>query len=443
MKQCTIKYLSNLSVYGLVAALAYLFIIGSLGAGTVHIRFDPSLQPRKIVNCHRDDLISPTGKLKTPLDHALDGKHPWHLETYPDIPQLNIIKLPLAAKLKKTLEFKRFQERKLVLENACSMARRLIFTKNSTFDELKKLQQATLTGQMNDDKSCTPVLPIKSAKNENFYSDKFKYSMCLPPKTGCTNWQRGLVALLKNGEKTPEDLTDYEVFYDLDRFNSTDMKKERATRGSAEGYLTLVNTRHPLARLLSAWHDKFRKGHPWMKYIEKMYGNILKKLEKRDMTLEKFTYSFEAFMELAAASNHDWMRDQHWRSIFHHCTPCANEFDFIVKQESAAEDQRFILKALEVDNITHIPGAYYTSLTSRNSITFYFKHVPRVVLKDIYRNYFLDFAMFNYTIDEFLEEAVDEKGQISEVDRKWARVQLNENFIAWATNFKEYTCQEN
>jgi len=39
-----------------------------------------------------------------------------------------------------------------------------------------------------------------------------------------------------------------------------------------------------------------------MKYIEKMYGNILKKLEKRDMTLEKFTYSFEAFMELGQAT---------------------------------------------------------------------------------------------------------------------------------------------
>jgi len=38
--------------------------------------------------------------------------------------------------------------------------------------------------------------------------------MCLPPKTGCTNWQRGMVALLKNGEKSPEELTDYEVFYD-------------------------------------------------------------------------------------------------------------------------------------------------------------------------------------------------------------------------------------
>ena len=58
--------------------------------------------------------------------------------------------------------------------------------------------------------------------------------------------------------------------------------------------------------------------------------------------MEKYSYSFEAFMELAAASNHDWMRDQHWRSIFHHCTPCANEFDFVVQQESANEDQRHV-----------------------------------------------------------------------------------------------------
>ena len=101
----------------------------------------------------------------------------------------------------------------------------------------------------------------------------------------------------------------------------------------------MVNTRHPLARLLSAWHDKFRKGHPWMKFIEQKYGEILRVLERRDMTLEKYAYSFESFMELSAASNHDWMRDQHWRSVFHHCSPCANEFDYIVKQESAEEDQ--------------------------------------------------------------------------------------------------------
>ena len=46
------------------------------------------------------------------------------------------------------------------------------------------------------------------------------------------------------------------------------------------------------------------------KFIESKYGEILRILERRDMTLEKYAYSFESFMELAAASNHDWMRDQ-------------------------------------------------------------------------------------------------------------------------------------
>ena len=64
---------------------------------------------------------------------------------------------------------------------------------------------------------------------------------------------------------------------------------------------------------------------------------------------------------------------------------------------------RFILHALNVQNLTHIPGAYYTSLTARNAITFYFQHVPRAVLREVYRNYFLDFVMFNYTISEFVE----------------------------------------
>ena len=64
--------------------------------------------------------------------------------------------------------------------------------------------------------------------------------MCLPPKTGCTNWQRGMVSLLKKGETSPEELSDYEVFYDLDRFNSTDMRKERASRGSTQGNLLVT-----------------------------------------------------------------------------------------------------------------------------------------------------------------------------------------------------------
>lgn len=275
----SLRSLVCICVYGILTATFYTFLIGSFGAGTLRIRFEPT-NPQKYVllNCNRDEIVNENGEIKTPLDHDLDGQHPWHLENYPDIPNLHVIKWNMShvSELRDTMEFKRFQERKRILERSCTMARQLIFSKKLSFKNLVNLQKQVIGKGKKDEKACTPILPIKLAKNEQFYNDEYKFSMCLPPKTGCTNWQRGMVALLKNGEKTPEELTDYEVFYDLDRFNSTDMKKERATRSSSSGYLTMVNSRHPMARLLSAWHDKFRKGHPWMKYIEKRYGPILR-----------------------------------------------------------------------------------------------------------------------------------------------------------------------
>ena len=44
------------------------------------------------------------------------------------------------------------------------------------------------------------------------------------------------------GEKTPEELTDGEIFYDLDRFPKVNMVAERALRSSKNGYLTMVFT---------------------------------------------------------------------------------------------------------------------------------------------------------------------------------------------------------
>ena len=35
------------------------------------------------------------------------------------------------------------------------------------------------------------------------------------------------------------------------------------------------------------------------------------------------------------------------------------------------------------------------------------------MIKEVYKNYYLDFVMFNYTIDEFLEAAVDDYGDVS------------------------------
>ena len=49
------------------------------------------------------------------------------------------------------------------------------------------------------------------------------------------------VSLVKLGAKTPEELTDGEIFYDLDRYPKIGMTADREKRGSHNGYLTMVN----------------------------------------------------------------------------------------------------------------------------------------------------------------------------------------------------------
>ena len=39
-------------------------------------------------------------------------------------------------------------------------------------------------------------------------------------------------------------------------------------------------------------------------------------------------------------------------------------------------------------------------------------------VKEVYKNYFLDFVMFNYTINEFLVTAVDDYGTVAHTKSK-------------------------
>ena len=126
----------------------------------------------------------------------------------------------------------------------------------------------------------------------------------------------GLSSLVKMGSPAPENIPDRDVWYGVDRFpkQADQVKAFRDKRTPAEGYLTMITVRHPLARLHSAWKDKFRKNHPWMRVIEKLFGAFLKQLEVHDMALEEYEYSFEAFLELVALTNYDFQRDRHWQT---------------------------------------------------------------------------------------------------------------------------------
>jgi len=373
------------------------------------------------------------------------GGVPSHLKTK-RVSDKGVIAYKLSDELKNTETFDRFQKRKLILDRACSVSRKVLSSKNMNHEQRVTLQHAINNVDQKLDvesRYCVPRLADKTQKQEHFFNDTFKFSVCLPTKTGCTNWQRGLVSLVKLGAKTPEELTDGEIFYDLDRYPKIGMTAEREKRASHNGYLTMINVRHPLSRLLSAWRDKFRKGHPWMRIIEPKFGKFLEKLERKDMSLEMFEYSFEAFLELAAASDSDFMRDQHWRSMTFHCGPCNNEYEFIVHQEHGSEEQEFILKAMEVEDQTHIPGKYTTALKSYDEMLENFRGISEFVIKELYRIYYSDFAFFGYELDEFLAVAKkDDPNDSFHKIRQWARVSLTKKFFPYREKFHEGECDE-
>ena len=58
------------------------------------------------------------------------------------------------------------------------------------------------------------------------------------------------------GEKSPEELTDGEIFYDLDRFPKIGMSAERDVRSSDHGYLTMVSGDNQVAFLVQSEHTK-------------------------------------------------------------------------------------------------------------------------------------------------------------------------------------------
>ena len=72
----------------------------------------------------------------------------------------------------------------------------------------------------------------------------------------------------------------------------------------------MITVRHPFARLHSAYKDKFRNKHPWMKYIRGKFGAYLDAMETEDMGNEDYEYSFRAFLELMALSEYDQERDR-------------------------------------------------------------------------------------------------------------------------------------
>ena len=93
---------------------------------------------------------------------------------------------------------------------------RAIMNRGLTFQQARELQKAIISGKsIPDAEPCTPVISREGSPDNHFFDDKSKFHVCLPTKTGSTNWLKMLWSLYKfDGMIAPEKV-DANMIYQI------------------------------------------------------------------------------------------------------------------------------------------------------------------------------------------------------------------------------------
>lgn len=219
-------------------------------------------------------------------------------------------------------------------------------------------------------------LDPKSIEKERFYtwqyhndddSNEFFWLMCLPPKHGVSNWQRAIIASIRNvtSEQIPQN---WELYSILPRFNylPTQRRNKFISQKMVQKILNklegkqnytkrILLARHPIDRLYSAWADKFQNRSAakpfhdaYLKFIPTKFYHL--KPENHTCSFPDFIRYWLDTDKLPSGQKY---LNPHWKTQEYQCMPCnsVNEFDYIVKTETSDVDNPELMKILYPDSV--------------------------------------------------------------------------------------------
>ncbi|XP_042869745.1 carbohydrate sulfotransferase 11-like [Penaeus japonicus] len=216
--------------------------------------------------------------------------------------------------------------------------------------------------------------------------------------------------------------------------------------------LHILNVRHPLARLASAYRDKYLGGLPLYKYDQEWRERIKSRmpwsnewetfwfpalafrgafplrpnlrLRARNATywanvdhggviyrvlrnyygksafglryhFRNASFTFEDFLRYVVWTHDVGYMNKHWAPLVFLCNPCKHRYDFIVHLETIAPEFNYIMTFLNYTEGIQMEEQHKTKATNRSDIHLY-KDIPRDVMKRILEIYKFDFELFGY-----------------------------------------------
>ncbi|XP_047501220.1 uncharacterized protein LOC125047147 [Penaeus chinensis] len=207
----------------------------------------------------------------------------------------------------------------------------------------------------------------------------------------------------------------HDVVFKLYPTPSSDAEKLKVMSESVR--VTVV--RHPFARLLSGYRDKMTKMRPSpVKFgFRKIQQEIIAKYRSHVTNNTSPFPTFEEFVRYVIDSTgnlttaRDWEKNINcWVPYWAQCSVCATDYTLIMKLETMAEDEQFLvvlsnlkeLKGKKGKNWKHLNGQ-----SSHDAAPQYYRELTKAQMRSLYERYKMDFDLFGYDIDNFLAIAKD------------------------------------
>ncbi|CAK8671706.1 carbohydrate sulfotransferase 10-like [Clavelina lepadiformis] len=235
-------------------------------------------------------------------------------------------------------------------------------------------------------------------------SESHHAMMCLVLKAGSSTWNDFFWRLRAPEEAEKYNFWERAVHGNAYAFKSLSRDKKIEILQDPNG-LRLVGVRHPFARIISGWSDKFDKMYfynIWFKTFPKLL-NYPNKWGRWRGPREGHFMEWVDFASYLADHGHNLTNiDAHFYPATVHCDPCKFPFNFITKLETFATDASWLVEAklnlstamLKPQNVNSKRRKDYVELIKE-----YFSKLDRNVTKRIYSLYENDMKTFGYSFN--------------------------------------------
>ena len=165
-------------------------------------------------------------------------------------------------------------------------------------------------------------------------------------------------------------------------------------------YFKFMFTRHPLERILSAYHSKWQKrldNKVEYEYFHRTYFKEVTNLVRKQNRKNETDITFEEFVKyLIIRSKMKRKMDEHFERFYVLCKLCAINYDFVGSFDTLSEDINYVLHKLFSEPKDQYFSKVSNPQSAKEKMMSYYNQLDPALLKQLEDAYKIDFDMFGY-----------------------------------------------